>query len=172
MNDHGKLRIGDPDLRSRGLELWTDDHQSAGPEALQVEGILFVSGVRMGTAKDTIHVLRDELTFLEDGGYRSPITWRSPLIFEDSPICPKDRWSTCPHGDCVLLDFVPKESRHETVPCRHIPLNEMGETLDALYRTGTYDEIQEALRQWLLETINRLEQPIQSQIAWRHEKAG
>jgi hypothetical protein len=126
----------------------------------------------MGTAKDRIQVLKDELTFLENGGYRSPIAWRSPLIFEDSPICSKDRWSTCPHGDCVLLDFVPRESCHEAVPCRHIALNEVGETLDALYRTGTYDEIQEALREWLLETIKGLEQPIQLQMARRHEKAG
>jgi hypothetical protein len=69
------------------------------------------------------------------------------------------------------MDFVPKECHYEAVPCRHIPLNEAGETVDSLYRTGTNEEIERALRQWLLTTIKRLEQPTQSEMAWRHEKA-
>ena len=83
----------------------------------------------MATTKDRLRVLRNELQFLDRGGYRSPIQWRSARIFEDSPTCPKDRWSACPHGDCVLLDFVPEQSRHEAIPCRYIPLDESGETL-------------------------------------------
>ena len=89
----------------------------------------FLFGGYMSATKDKLRVLKNELEFLDRGGYRSPIVWRSPRIFEDSPTCPKDRWSACPHGDCVFLDFVPKESRHEAIPCRHIPLNESGETL-------------------------------------------
>ena len=125
----------------------------------------------MGAPKDRIQVLRDELTFLENGGYRSPATWRPPLIFEDSPTCLKSRCSTYTCLDCALLEFVPQESRHEAVPCRHIPLNELGTTLQTLYRTGTYEEMRETLREWLLRTIKRLEQPTQSQIACQDEKA-
>lgn len=67
-----------------------------------------------GSHQDRLQVLRNELQFLDRGGYRSPIRWRSPPIFEDSPTCPKDRWSACQHGDCVLLDFVPKRFRAAT----------------------------------------------------------
>lgn len=101
---------------------------------------------------------------------RSPIQWTSARIFEDSPICPKDRWSACPHGDCVLLDFVPEQSRHEALPCRYIPLDESGEALETLYSTATNEEIQKTLREWLLKTIEELEQIAQSEMRWR-EKA-
>src|SRR5713226_5985374 len=74
------------------------------------------------------------------------------------------RTIACPEADCVLMDFMPKECRYEAVPCRHIPLNEAGETVDSLYRTGTNEEIERAVRQWLLTTIKRLEQPTQSGI--------
>jgi len=113
----------------------------------------------MRTVKNTLQVLKNELEFLEKGGYRSPIVWRSPLIFEDSPTCAKDRRCACPAADCVLLGFVPKECRYEAVPCRHIPLNEIGETVDSLYRTGTNEEIEETLRSWLLKTIQQFEEP-------------
>jgi hypothetical protein len=94
-------------------------------------------GAFMRTTKDRLQILRNELQFLDGGGYRSAILWRSPRIFEDSPTCPKDPWSACPHADCVLLEYVPKQCGRETVPCRHIPLNESGETLATLYNTGT-----------------------------------
>ena len=64
----------------------------------------------MATAKDRLRALRSELQFLDGGGYRFPILWRSPRIFEDSPICPKDRWSSCLPGDCVLLDSSPRRN--------------------------------------------------------------
>ena len=74
----------------------------------------------MGAPKDRIQVLRDELTFLENGGYRSPAEWRPPLIFEDSPTCLKSRCSTYTCLDCALLEFVPlnwvRRCRLFTVP--------------------------------------------------------
>lgn len=124
----------------------------------------------MVAAKDRLQVLRNELKFLDRGGYRSPIRWRSRRIFEDSPTCPKEPWCACPHGDCVLLDFVPEQRRHETIPCRHIPLNENGETLETLYSTGTNEEIQKILRKWLLKTIAELEPVSQSDARWQGEK--
>ncbi|HLB88076.1 MAG TPA: hypothetical protein VJK29_10530 [Terriglobales bacterium] len=111
----------------------------------------------MKTAKDTRQALQHELEFLERGGYRSPIVFRWPLIFEDSPTCPKDPRFACPDADCALMSFVPEECRYETIPCRHIPLNEIGETVDSLYRTGTNEEIEQALRNWLVNTIKRFE---------------
>ena len=130
------------------------------------------SEIYMAGTKDRLQVLRNELQFLDSGGYRLPILWRSPRIFEDSPTCPKDRWSACPHNNCVLLDFVPKQSRHEAIPCRHIPLNDIGETLNTLYSTGTNEEIQETLREWLLNTITQPEQSTASEMLWWQEKAG
>ncbi len=112
----------------------------------------------MQTHNDTLQVLRSELAFVSRGGYRSPIGWRCPLVFEDSPTCVKGSRSACPHKKCVLVNFVPKESRHELIPCRHIPLNEFGETLNSLYRTGTNEEIEQSLRCWLQRTIAQLEE--------------
>ena len=125
----------------------------------------------MGTTQDRLRVLRNELQFLDSGGYHSPIIWRSPRIFEDSPTCPKDPWSACPHGDCVLLEFLPEESRAQTIPCRHIPLNESGETLATLYNTGTNEEIQLALREWLRKCIAELEQEAHAETPWLEETA-
>lgn len=101
--------------------------------------------------------LRNELDFVREGGYRSPLEWRPPLIFEDSPSCPANRRCACAEADCALMAFVPKEHRYEAVPCRHIPLNEAGETVDSLYKTGTNEEMEQALQSWLLKSIKQLE---------------
>jgi len=108
--------------------------------------------------ENTLDVLKNELRFVQKGGYRAPLVWRAPLVFEDSPTCPKGSCSACPETDCVLMRFVPKECRYEAVPCRHIPLNELGETVDSLYRTGTNEEIEQTLQSWLLEAIGQLEE--------------
>jgi hypothetical protein len=42
--------------------------------------------------------------------------------------------------------------------CRYIPLNPAGETVDSLYRTGTQEELERALRSWLMATIQELEE--------------
>ena len=119
--------------------------------------------------ENTLRVLKNELSFVQKGGYRAPLVWRAPLIFEDSPTCPKERCSACPQANCVLMSFVPTKCRYESVPCRHIPLNETGETLDSLYRTGTNAEIEQSLEGWLLETIEQLEEP--SEQPWLREAA-
>jgi hypothetical protein len=56
-------------------------------------------------------------------------------------------------------EFCSEKMPYQAVPCRHIPLNEIGETLDSLYRTGTNEEIEQTLQSWLLETIQQLEEP-------------
>lgn len=110
--------------------------------------------------RNVLDVLKFELDFLEQGGYgRLPReAWRPRFIFEDSPTCmnfnSKDRE---PCEECLLMQFVPEGARQEQVPCTHIPLSPHGETLDTLYRTGTQQELEEALGAWLRATIRRLE---------------
>ena len=111
--------------------------------------------------RDALEVLKFELDFLRKGGYghspREP--WRAQLIFEDSPTCmnydTKNHRSPC--SECLLMQFVPPESRGEKMPCQHIPLSEAGETLNDLYWGGTQEEIDDALGSWLRNTIARLE---------------
>ena len=104
---------------------------------------------------DVLNLLRLELNFLELGLYRAPTPGSPLLIFEDSPTCPRYGAGDCPN--CVLMQFVPCECRSELVPCHHIRLNDAGETVDSLYRTGTQDELEAALGKWLSATIKRLE---------------
>jgi hypothetical protein len=104
--------------------------------------------------------LKKELEFLENGGYRLAMGWRAPLVFEDSPICPKAPYAACLDSHCALKEFVPNGFRGEEVPCRHIPLNEIGETLHTLYSTATMDEIESMVREWLKREIARLEREV------------
>jgi len=71
-----------------------------------------------------------------------------------------------------LSDFVPEEHQDQIIPCRHIPLNETGETLHTLYNTGGMEEIENALRAWLKEKIAVLEQAIRSEPILSERKAG
>jgi hypothetical protein len=112
--------------------------------------------------RNVLDVLKFELEFLEQGGYgRLPReAWRPRFVFEDSPTCmnfsseDKDRE---PCSECLLMQFVPENARTEQIPCIHIPLSPAGETIESLYRTGTQQEIEEALGAWLRATIRRLE---------------
>jgi hypothetical protein len=45
-------------------------------------------------------------------------------------------------------------SHLEAIPCRHIPLNEAGETIDSFYHRHTQIELGEALDAWLRKTMN------------------
>ena len=110
--------------------------------------------------RDLLKVLKLELAFLECGGYRNgDRSWRPALIFEDSPTClsfndPKHTW---PCGGCFLSQLAPREFRFEAAPCRHVSLNDQGETVDSFYRTGTQRECEAAVRSWLQDTIRRIE---------------
>ena len=111
---------------------------------------------------EMLELLRSELKFLEDGGYRrSPRTpWRPPFIFEDSPSCLNlgDPARTHPCSQCLLMKFVPDELRKENSPCRFIPLNENRQTIDYFYRCGTQVEMEEALAGWLRGQITGIQQ--------------
>jgi len=106
--------------------------------------------------------LQAELAFVERGGYRKPARaeWRPQFIFEDSPTC-LNRDPTKPRrpcSECVFAEFVPEGLGKKRIPCRYIPLDERGETIDSFYRTGTQEELEAAVMKWLKATINRLEQ--------------
>jgi hypothetical protein len=118
--------------------------------------------------RNLLDVLKFELEFLEQGGYgRLPReAWRPRFIFEDSPTCmnfnSKDHE---PCEECLLMQFVPEDARTEQTPCIHIPLSLNGETIASLYRTGTQQELEEALGAWLRATIRRLEAEKEKQSA-------
>ncbi|HXY13216.1 MAG TPA: hypothetical protein VEI26_01810 [Terriglobales bacterium] len=111
--------------------------------------------------QNLLRVLKAELAFFENGGYRTPrgVQWRPQFIFQDSPTCLNYGNSTgrlaC--SECALIHVVPKDRQEERFPCRHIPLDESGQTLDWLYRTGTEKQTHEILANWLRANIARLQ---------------
>jgi len=107
-------------------------------------------------------ILRSELTFLEQGGYRRMprYPWRPNFIFEDSPTCINFRRGDTerrPCGECHLMDFVPLDRRNTRFPCRHIGLTEKGDTVNSFYEYGTEEELETALASWLKQKIQELE---------------
>jgi hypothetical protein len=111
--------------------------------------------------RDLLSVLKAERHFIEMGGYRETarVPWRPQFIFQDSPTCinldsTKPR---TPCTECAIVQLVPKAMRKGKIPCRHIVLNERGETIDSFYRTGTAQELEVALIAWLKSTIQKLE---------------
>jgi len=111
--------------------------------------------------RNLLDVLKFELNFLEKGGYgRSPREpWRPELIFEDSPTCMNydSKNDPAPCSDCVLMQLLPPEIPSGKIPCRQIPLNAGGETLDSLYRWSDQHDIEATLRAWLVATIAQME---------------
>jgi len=111
-----------------------------------------------GGKRDLVSVLETELRFLDNGGYRDPEMWRPQFIFLDSPSCIHPAGSGRPDAcrECPLIGFVPKARRSAAVPCHHIPLTKEGFTVDSLSRWGTQEELENALRGWLVEKIAAL----------------
>jgi len=110
--------------------------------------------------RDLLEVLKFELEFLEQGGYgRSPRTpSKAQYIFEDSLTCMNydSKENPRPCSDCVLIHLVPTEFFSAKIPCRHIPLNASGETLDSLYGYSNQYDIEETVGGWLRAIIQCL----------------
>jgi len=112
--------------------------------------------------RDILEVLKFELNFLEQGGYgrsvRTP--WKPTSIFLDSPSCINFNDASRPHpcNECLLTDFVPANGQEEPVPCHHIPLNSQGETVYTMERQREQVDLEEAVKNWLRTTIQRIEQ--------------
>jgi|SRR6516162_5694495 hypothetical protein len=115
----------------------------------------------MACNRKLLEVLRAELAFLEQGGYRSRprYPWRPNFVFEDSPTCLnfKNLGEPRPCAECHLMDFVPEDRREAHFPCRHILLTPRGETVNSFYEWGTEEELETALREWLERTIREME---------------
>ncbi len=109
--------------------------------------------------RDLLEVLTLELEFLRGGGYRKLSSWRPPFLFEDSPTCLNFDQAGLkrPCSECVLMQLVPAEFCDKQVACRYIPLNDKHETVQSLYQTGTPEELETAVIEWLMNTIQRLE---------------
>jgi len=111
--------------------------------------------------KAVIEMLKIEKSILQDGGYgrsvRTP--WKENRLFRDSVICLNlgEEMTRIPCRECLLWDFVPAEHRAEGIPCHFIPLNELKQTVYSLERAGKREEAEQALLNWLNQTIEHLE---------------
>lgn len=111
---------------------------------------------------ETLRFLREELAYLERGGYGGSLPWRPVSIFLDSPSCPNrlDADRSTPCAECWLYPFVPEQYREEKKPCHFIELNKDGESVHSMSRQYTQLELEEAVRNWLKGEIRRLEQEL------------
>ena len=112
---------------------------------------------------ETLKFLKQELAYLERGGYGGTMPWRPVSIFLDSPSCPNRLDSECstPCPECWLYEFVPEQFRSELNPCHFIELNKDGESVHSMTRQYTQAELEQAVRTWLKTEIRRLEQEIE-----------
>jgi len=112
--------------------------------------------------RDILEILKDELTFIEQGGYgRSVRTPEQPKsIFRDSLSCINyaDPNHTHPCSECHLLDFVTGEHQAEQVPCHFIPLNETGETIETLEPEDNQAKLEREVKDWLRAGIRKIEE--------------
>jgi len=111
--------------------------------------------------QDVIEMLKIEKSILQDGGYgrsvRSP--WKENRSFRDSVICLNlgEEVARIPCRECLLWDFVPAEHRAQEIPCHFIPLNDLKETVYSLEQAGKREDAEQALLDWLNQTIGELE---------------
>ena len=111
--------------------------------------------------RDVVEVLKEELDFLDKGGYgrsvRTP--WLPKSIFQDSLSCLNYGYPYRAHpcSECHLLEFVPVEHRSETVPCHFIPLDKAGDTIEELDLDGNESRLQELVKGWLQTQIHKLQ---------------
>ena len=83
--------------------LHANECRSAGSLPAQSEELISTPdpmwGCNMVGTKSRIEALSKELEFLDNGGYRQAMGWRPPLVFEDSPICPKPPSHSLQHSE-------------------------------------------------------------------------
>jgi hypothetical protein len=112
-----------------------------------------------GDNHNDLEILESELSFLESGGYSasSRTRWRQQFILVDSPTCLNygNMQRLLPCSECFWMRFVPQDCYGERIPCRHIPLNVEGYTIDTFYRLGTRKELEAAWEGWLRKTIQQ-----------------
>jgi hypothetical protein len=55
------------------------------------------------------------------------------------------------------MSLVPAGFREGKPPCHYIPLNGQGDTIASLHQWSTSDEMETAVSEWLMNTIQKLE---------------
>jgi hypothetical protein len=112
--------------------------------------------------RDVLEVLKDELRFIEQGGYgrsvRTP--WESRSAFQDSLTCINYGYPYRAHpcSECLLRDFVSPQHYGEQVPCHFIPLNAAGDTIDSLELKDNEAKLEREVSEWLRIKIHELEE--------------
>lgn len=69
--------------------------------------------------------------------------------------------------DCPLIDFVPSACRGTLSPCRHIPLNQRGETVEILMQKPDHAYLEGQLLQWMERTADQLLQELEGESSAR-----
>ena len=111
--------------------------------------------------RDILELLKDELVFIEKGGYgrsvRTP--WVPKSIFRDSLSCLNYGYPYRAHpcADCRLVDFVSPQDQSRPVPCHFIPLDAAGNTIDDLELNGNESKMTSAVKGWLCGKIDQIE---------------
>ena len=112
--------------------------------------------------RDILELLKDELGFIEKGGYvRSVHTpWKLTSTFQESAICLNYGYPYRAHpcNECPLLEFVNPEHQGTEIPCHYIPLNETGETIDDLETDNNEATLTRKVSDWLRARIKELEE--------------
>jgi hypothetical protein len=111
--------------------------------------------------RDILEVLKEELDFIEKGGYgrsvRTP--WQPKSAFQDSMTCINFgyQYRAHPCSECHLLDFVPLQEQSASVPCHRIPLNAKGTTVEDLEAADNQSKLEATVKQWLKTRIAEVE---------------
>jgi len=112
--------------------------------------------------RDLLSLLKDELSFVEQGGYgrsvRTPQKEKS--AFQDSLTCINYGYPYRAHScnECHLIDFVAPGDRGKEIPCHYIPLNADGETIEVLETEDNQHKLEQQVKAWLQAKIKELEQ--------------
>jgi len=111
---------------------------------------------------DILEILKYELKFLENNGDGRCLSmpWKWSSTFPHSPSCINfsDPQRSLPCTDCLLIEFVPPETRSQDIPCHQIPLGPNGETVGNMETQHDVMALERRLRNWLVATIQRIEQ--------------
>lgn len=112
--------------------------------------------------RDLLQLLKDELAFVEQGGYgrsvRTP--WKPTSMFQDSLTCINYGYPYRVHpcDDCHLIDFVSEQDRTQPIPCHHIQLNDKGDTVGDLEDDENQRKLEEEVKEWLRNRIKEIEE--------------
>jgi hypothetical protein len=125
-------------------------------------GFNLQGGAMAQDERDILAILKRELEYIEKGGYGDPVkdpASATSTIFADSLTCLNygSPYRTHPCAECPLIDFVPPEKRTSGMPCHEIPLDASGRTVEWFAQGEDEREIQQVVKGWLRQAIQRLE---------------